>query len=114
MVLLSGSGPQDRNEELLGHRPFLVLADYLTRRGIAVLRCDDRGVGGSEGNTLKATTPDLAADAIAAIEYLKTRNEIDPKHIGLVGHSEGGLVAPMAATKGCACGRFPTSAPSPV
>ena len=98
VILVSGSGPQDRNETVVGHRPFLVLADYLTRRGIAVLRFDDRGVGGSEGDTLTATTPDVAGDVRAGIVYLKLRREIDPSRIGLIGHSEGGLVAPLVAS----------------
>lgn len=98
-VLISGSGPQDRNEELMGHRPFLVLADHLTRSGIAVLRFDDRGTGRSTGNFARATTADFAHDVQAAIAYLKTRKEIDRNRIGLIGHSEGGLVAPMVATK---------------
>jgi uncharacterized protein len=97
VLLITGSGPQDRDESLLGHKPFLVLADYLTRHGIAVLRCDDRGTGKSTGNFGSATTKDFASDALACIEYLKTRNEVDKKHIGLIGHSEGGIIAPMAA-----------------
>jgi pimeloyl-ACP methyl ester carboxylesterase len=97
VILISGSGPQDRNEELMGHKPFLVLADYLTRRGIAVLRYDDRGVGESTGIFATATTLDFTDDVLAGVEYLKTRPEIDPKRIGLIGHSEGGLVSPMAA-----------------
>lgn len=99
VVLLSGSGPQDRDETLFGHKPFLVLADYLTRRGIAVLRVDDRGVGGSTGDTFQATLADHAGDALAAVAYLKGRKDINAKQIGLLGHSEGGIVAPLAATK---------------
>lgn len=98
VVLISGSGPQDRNEELMGHRPFLVLADHLTRAGIAVLRFDDRGTGKSTGNFSVATTMDFARDVQAAIDYLKTRTEVDATRIGLIGHSEGGLVAPLVAT----------------
>ena len=97
VVLISGSGPQDRNEEILGHKPFLVIADYLTRNGIAVLRYDDRGVGESKGFFSLANSADFATDAAAAVAYLKTRNEIDASKIGLVGHSEGGLLAPMVA-----------------
>ncbi len=97
--LITGSGQQDRNETVAGHRPFLVLADYLTRRGIAVLRVDDRGVGGSTGDVARATSEDFAGDAIAAIAYLKARPEINPNQIGLVGHSEGGLIAPMVAVR---------------
>ncbi len=99
VILISGSGAQDRNEMVMGHRPFLVLADYLTRKGLAVLRTDDRGVGGSTGNTSDSTTLDFADDALCALRYLQTRPEIDPKRIGLVGHSEGGVVAPLAAAK---------------
>jgi dienelactone hydrolase len=99
VVLITGSGPQDRDESLLGHKPFLVLSDYLTRHGIAVLRADDRGVGKSTGVFAKGTTADFATDAEAGIAYLKTRPEIDPHKIGLVGHSEGGLIAPMVAAR---------------
>ncbi len=99
VVLLSGSGAQDRDESIMGHRPFLVLADQLTRNGIAVLRFDDRGVGGSEGNVTQATSRDFASDALAAVEFLKARPEIDQGKIGLVGHSEGAIVAPMAAVE---------------
>jgi pimeloyl-ACP methyl ester carboxylesterase len=98
-ILITGSGQQDRDETLLGHKPFLVIADYLTRRGIAVLRVDDRGVGGSTGlSTLAtATSADFATDVSAGLTFLKTRPEIDPKRIGLIGHSEGGLIAPLVA-----------------
>jgi len=99
IILISGSGPQDRNEELMGHKPFLVIADYLTRQGFAVLRYDDRGTAQSTGNFGTATTFDLANDAEAAIAYLKTRKEIDVKKIGLMGHSEGGLIAPIVAAR---------------
>jgi fermentation-respiration switch protein FrsA (DUF1100 family) len=99
VLLITGSGPQDRNEELLGHKPFLVLADYLTRRGIAVLRVDDRGVGGTTGKPMESTIEDHAGDALAGVAYLKTRKDIDAKKIGLIGHSEGGLVAPAAAVR---------------
>jgi hypothetical protein len=99
VLLLSGSGAQDRDEAVFGHRPFLVLADYLTRRGIAVLRVDDRGVGGSTGDFDKATALDYTADAIAGIRYLKNRNEINHEFIGLIGHSEGGIIASMAAVQ---------------
>ncbi|MCF7763331.1 MAG: lysophospholipase [Verrucomicrobia bacterium] len=99
VVLVSGSGKQDRDEALMGHRPFLVLADHLTRNGIAVLRFDDRGAGKSEGRFSEATTADFTTDALAAVEYLKTRGEIDPRRIGIAGHSEGGLVAPQAAVQ---------------
>ena len=99
VVLITGSGSQDRNEMLLGHRPFLVLADYLTRRGIAVLRADDRGVGGTSKGAESDTSENYAGDALAGVAFLKTRKEINPKRIGLIGHSEGGMIAPMAAAK---------------
>jgi hypothetical protein len=99
VVLISGSGPQDRDSTLAGHRTFLVLADSLTRRGIAVLRFDDRGVGKSQGDFHKATTADFASDAQAAWEFMSRQPRIDAKNIGLVGHSEGGIVAPMTAAK---------------
>ncbi len=97
VVLVSGSGPQDRDETLFGHKPFLVLADHLTRQGIAVLRYDDRGVGQSTGDHAKATTADFATDAAAAVAYLHGRKEIDAKRVGIAGHSEGGLIAPIVA-----------------
>src|SRR5690606_24771418 len=99
VVLISGSGAQNRDEEVFGHRPFLVLADHLTRHGIAVLRYDDRGTGRSTGNFAIATSRDFAADAAAAVAYLTSRPEIDRDRIGLIGHSEGALVAPMVATR---------------
>ncbi|KKG16959.1 hypothetical protein EO98_19550 [Methanosarcina sp. 2.H.T.1A.6] len=99
VVLITGSGPQNRDEGVFGHRPFLVLSDYLTRRGIAVLRVDDRGIGGSTGNFSQATTEDFAGDVLAGIEYLKNREEIDSTKIGLIGHSEGGLIAPIVAVQ---------------
>ncbi len=97
VVLITGSGAQDRDSTILGHRLFLVLADYLTRKGIAVLRVDDRGIGGSDLGSLTATTENFVGDVLAGVEYLKTRKEINPKQIGLIGHSEGGIIAPMAA-----------------
>lgn len=99
VILITGSGGQDRDETVAGHRPFLVLADYLTRKGIAVLRVDDRGIGGSGGGSLSETSEDFAGDVLAGIEYLKTRKEINPKQIGLIGHSEGGMIAPIAAAR---------------
>lgn len=99
VALITGSGPQDRDESLMGHRPFLVLADYLTRRGIVVLRADDRGIGKSTGDFSKATTADFATDAEAGIAFLKTRREVSSRKIGLIGHSEGGVIAPMVAAR---------------
>lgn len=99
VVLITGSGAQDRDETILGHRPFLVLADYLTRKGIAVLRVDDRGIGGSEPGSLAATSENYVGDVLAGVEYLKSRKEINPAQIGLIGHSEGGMIAPMAAVR---------------
>lgn len=96
-ILISGSGPQNRDEEILDHKPFLVLADHLTNNGIAVLRYDDRGVAKSEGTQKNATSADFATDVEAAITYLQTRKDIDTSKIGLIGHSEGGLIAPMVA-----------------
>ena len=99
VLLITGSGPQDRDETIYSHRPFLVIADYLTRRGIAVLRVDDRGVGESTGDFSQATSEDFASDVLAGVEYLKTFKGIDPKKIGLIGHSEGGIIAPMVAVQ---------------
>jgi len=99
VILITGSGPQNRDEEILGHKPFLVIADYLTRNGIAVLRCDDRGTGGSGGNFKTATTVDFSTDVEAALDFLLSRKEIDKSKIGLIGHSEGGLIAPMVAIR---------------
>jgi pimeloyl-ACP methyl ester carboxylesterase len=98
-LLISGSGPQDRNELVVLHRPFKVLADYLTRHGIAVLRVDDRGVGSTTGDFSKATTRDFADDVLAGVQYLKNRKDIRPDRIGLIGHSEGGMIAPMVAAE---------------
>jgi uncharacterized protein len=95
VVLITGSGAQNRNEEIMGHKPFLVLADFLTRNGIAILRFDDRGTAGSTGDFKTATSADFASDVEAGVAYLRTRNEIDKKKIGLMGHSEGGIIAPM-------------------
>jgi hypothetical protein len=97
VIMITGSGAQNRNEELMGHKPFLVIADYLSRNGIAVLRYDDRGVGGSQGNYSEATSEDLATDAEAAFNYLKNNPKINQKEIGFIGHSEGGLIAPIVA-----------------
>jgi len=97
VVLITGSGGQNRDEEIFNHRPFLVLADYLTRQGIAVLRYDDRGVGESKGTYITASIQDFATDALAAVKYLKTRPEINPSQIGLLGHSEGGSISFIAS-----------------
>ncbi len=99
VLLITGSGAQNRDEELFGHKPFMVIADYLTRHGIAVLRVDDRGIGESTGNFSASTTKDFATDVLSGVEYLKSRKEINPKEIGLIGHSEGGIIAPMVATE---------------
>ncbi|MEM7473460.1 MAG: alpha/beta hydrolase [Planctomycetota bacterium] len=99
VILVSGSGPQDRDESLAGHKPFWVIADYFSRRGIAVLRFDDRGIGESKGDFDTATSEDFATDVQAAVEFLQTKTPIDPKRIGICGHSEGGLIAPMVAAK---------------
>lgn len=99
VVLITGSGPQNRDEEVLGMPVFRLLADHLTRAGIAVLRYDDRGVGGSTGNISESTSADFAVDALAQVAALKARKDIDPTRIGLLGHSEGGIVAPMAANR---------------
>jgi uncharacterized protein len=98
VIMITGSGAQNRNEELMGHKPFLVIADYLSRHGIAVLRYDDRGVGGSQGKYSEATSADLATDAEAAFNFLRTNPKINPKMIGFAGHSEGGLIAPIVAS----------------
>lgn len=97
VVLIAGSGPNTRDEDVLNHKIFLVVADYLTRQGLAVLRYDKRGVGESTGNYAAATSADFISDAEAAVAYLKTRKDVDPKHLGLIGHSEGGLIAPAVA-----------------
>ncbi len=97
VVLISGTGQNTRDEDVWGHKVFLVLADALTRKGFAVLRYDKRGVGGSTGNYYEATTADFASDAATAVDWLKTQPEIDAKRIGVLGHSEGGIIAPMVA-----------------
>jgi pimeloyl-ACP methyl ester carboxylesterase len=99
VLLISGSGQQNRDEELFGHKPFLVLADHLTRYGFAVLRYDDRGVGQSSGPVAEATTADFASDAEAGFDWLRQRPEIDARKVGLIGHSEGGLIAAMIAAR---------------
>ena len=98
-ILISGSGAQNRDEELFNHRPFMIWADWLTKQGIAVLRYDDRGVAESEGNFSGSTTADFSYDAEAAFNYLKSRKELKHAKIGFIGHSEGGMVAPMVAAR---------------
>jgi len=97
VVLVSGSGPQDRNEEILGHKSFWVLSDYLTNNGIAVLRYDDRGVGESTGDFSTGTTADFARDAKSAVDYLMGLKRINKTKVGIIGHSEGGTIAPIVA-----------------
>jgi len=97
VILITGSGAQNRDSELLGHKPFLLIADYLTKNGIGVLRYDDRGVAESKGDRTNATSKDFSEDVLAAVEYLKTRKDVNLKKIGLIGHSEGGTIAPMVA-----------------
>ena len=99
VVLVSGSGQQNRDEEIFMHKPFLVIADYFARRGIAVLRYDDRGVGRSTGDASKATTLDFADDAEAAFAFLRKHKRIDSKRVGIVGHSEGALIAQIVAAR---------------
>ncbi|MDR1195429.1 MAG: alpha/beta hydrolase [Endomicrobium sp.] len=99
VVLISGNGPQNRDEEIFGHKPFLVIADYLTRNGIAVLRYDDRGVANSEGHFGSAQISDFVSDVQSAVEYLKTRKEIDEKNIGLIGYGEGAAIASITASE---------------
>ncbi|MEZ4999563.1 MAG: alpha/beta fold hydrolase, partial [Bacteroidales bacterium] len=99
VVLITGSGPENRDEEVFGHKPFLVLADHLTRNGIAVLRYDDRGVGSSEGTQAGATSADFATDTRAALDYLGKLKNIDANATGVLGHSEGGLIAMILASE---------------
>ncbi len=99
VILITGSGAQDRDETIFRHKPFAVIADHLTRNGFAVLRVDDRGVGQTTGSFLGVTSADFAQDVLAGVAYLKTRSDVDPKRIGLIGHSDGGLIAPLAAVQ---------------
>ena len=99
LVLVSGSGQQNRDEELMNHRPFWVVADYLSRRGVAVLRYDDRGMGGSTGEVLNATSLDFSYDAEAAFDFLLNRKEIKASQVGILGHSEGGIINFMVAER---------------
>jgi pimeloyl-ACP methyl ester carboxylesterase len=97
VVLISGTGHNTRDEDVSGHKVFLVLADALNRNGFAVLRYDKRGVGGSSGNYDTATTADFASDAAAAVAWLATQPQIDASRVGVLGHSEGGIIAPAVA-----------------
>jgi pimeloyl-ACP methyl ester carboxylesterase len=99
VVLITGSGAHNRDEDILGFKPFRIIADYFTRHGLAVLRCDDRGVGGSTGSKALSTTADHAEDVISELKFLRGRPDINPAQIGLCGHSEGGIIAPMVAAK---------------
>ena len=99
VILISGSGAQDRNSELLGHKPFLVISDYLTKNGIAVLRVDDRGKGMSGGDYALSSMNDFKGDTEAATAFLRKRKDIDTAKIGLIGHSLGGVLAPMIASE---------------
>lgn len=99
VIMLTGSGPVNRDEEAFGMKPFRIIADHFTRKGIAVLRYDSRGVGGSTGDVYQSTFFDFSEDAQAAIRYLKTRSDINPAQIGLCGHSQGGAVAPLTASQ---------------
>ena len=99
VILISGSGPQDRNSEVLNHKPFLVIADYLTNNGIAVLRVDDRGTGESEGVYNETGLDGFVRDTKSAVDYLKSRKEVNQSKIGLIGHSLGGVIAPIVASE---------------
>ena len=99
VLLIAGSGPHNRDEEILGHRPFFVLADYLTRRGMAVLRMDKRGCGGSEGTYVPFDIEGFVQDAQSGISFLKAHEQVDSARIGVIGHSQGGLIAPMLASQ---------------
>jgi hypothetical protein len=100
VMLLTGSGAQNRDEELLGFKPFRLIADHLSRAGVATLRCDDRGIGGTTAPPAQATTSDFADDAVAAVAFLRARPGLGTLPVGLLGHSEGGVAAPLAATRG--------------
>ena len=99
VVMVTGSGPQNRNEELLGHKPFLIITDYLARHGIAALRYDDRGTAQSTGSFSTGTSVDFANDAEAAVRFMRTQPKIERNHVGIIGHSEGGMIAPMVAAR---------------
>ncbi len=99
VILVSGSGPQNRDSEIFGHKPFWVIADFLTRNGVNVVRYDDRGSYKSTGKFSTATTFDLAADASAVVDFLMKREDINSTMIGIIGHSEGGMIAPIIASQ---------------
>jgi pimeloyl-ACP methyl ester carboxylesterase len=99
VILITGSGQQDRDETLFDHKPFAIIADYLTRQGFAVLRVDDRGIGKSTGNFEEATTADFAKDVEASLNFLEKQPQVNKEKIGLIGHSEGGMIAPIVADK---------------
>ncbi|MBQ1653799.1 MAG: alpha/beta hydrolase, partial [Bacteroidales bacterium] len=99
VILVSGSGLQNRDEEILGHKPFLVLSDYLTRNGIAVIRYDDRGFAKSTGDAINATTYDLSLDTESVVKYIKNDSRLKNMKVGIIGHSEGGMIAPMVALR---------------
>lgn len=99
MILITGSGAQNRDEEIFEHKPFAVIADYLTRQGFMIMRVDDRGIGTSSGDFSKATTADFVTDVSTSLNYLKNRKEVDLKRLGILGHSEGGMIAPMVASQ---------------
>lgn len=99
VVLITGSGAQDRDESIFGHKPFAVLADFLTRHGLIVLRVDDRGVGKSTGNFSTSTSADFAEDVNASLDFLKMQPKANKSKLGLIGHSEGGMIAPMVAVQ---------------
>lgn len=98
-VMITGSGQQDRDETVFGHKPFLLIADRLAQKGIAVLRCDDRGAGKSTGDASTITLNGMANDVRAQLTFLRKRKDIDRKHIGLIGHSEGGIIGPLVASE---------------
>lgn len=99
IILITGSGPQNRDEELLGFKPFEQIADNFSKKGFAVLRCDDRGVAESTGDFSSATSYDFSTDIEAMLNYLKTRKELNSKKIGLLGHSEGGMIVNLLASR---------------
>lgn len=99
LLLITGSGAQNRDEEIMEHKPFAIIADHLTKKGYIVLRVDDRGTGKTSGDFAKATSADFAKDVNTSLNYLKKRKEVDQKHVGMIGHSEGGMIAPMVAAQ---------------